>query len=168
MSENGYIRKIDELGRIVIPKEVRKKLKIHEGENLLINCSENNIHLSKHSYIKNNHKFINHLGDKTHFLTNLNIIITDLENIIYSSNKHEQIPLSEELKTYITSRISKSQAKLLVGNNLTIEGNIQIEPIISNSFCLGLVITYNEKENEYINKIAKLLASIISIYVDES
>ena len=36
MKSTGIIRNIDELGRIVIPKEIRKKLKITEGTPLEI------------------------------------------------------------------------------------------------------------------------------------
>ena len=34
MKATGIIRRIDELGRIVIPKEIRKTLRIKEGESL--------------------------------------------------------------------------------------------------------------------------------------
>ena len=36
MKATGVVRRIDELGRIVIPKEIRKTLRIREGENLEI------------------------------------------------------------------------------------------------------------------------------------
>ena len=36
MKATGVVRRIDDLGRIVIPKEIRKTLRIKEGEPLLI------------------------------------------------------------------------------------------------------------------------------------
>ncbi|MDE7336586.1 MAG: AbrB/MazE/SpoVT family DNA-binding domain-containing protein, partial [Clostridia bacterium] len=36
MKETGIVRRIDELGRVVIPKELRKVLKLKEGELLEI------------------------------------------------------------------------------------------------------------------------------------
>ena len=36
MKATGIVRRIDDLGRVVIPREIRKKLGIHEGEPLEI------------------------------------------------------------------------------------------------------------------------------------
>ena len=36
MKATGVVRRIDDLGRVVIPKEIRKTLRIKEGEPLLI------------------------------------------------------------------------------------------------------------------------------------
>ena len=48
MKSTGIIRNVDELGRIVIPKEVRKNFKIEEGSLLEIYTSGNSIVLKKH------------------------------------------------------------------------------------------------------------------------
>lgn len=53
MKATGVVRRIDELGRIVIPKEIRKTMRIREGENIEIFIDGNqNIVLKKYSIIK--------------------------------------------------------------------------------------------------------------------
>ena len=43
----GIVRRIDELGRIVIPKEIRKSLRIKNGDNLEILVEVDNVTLRK-------------------------------------------------------------------------------------------------------------------------
>ena len=51
MKETGIIRRVDDLGRIVIPKEIRRKLGIREGDPLEIFLHEDCICFKK--YIPN-------------------------------------------------------------------------------------------------------------------
>lgn len=54
MKYTGIIRKIDELGRIVIPKEIRKSLMLKEGSGLEIYLENNeNIILKKYDTLNN-------------------------------------------------------------------------------------------------------------------
>ena len=50
MNDTGITRKIDELGRIVIPKEIRRTLGIKDGENMQIFVDQNLICLKKYSF----------------------------------------------------------------------------------------------------------------------
>ena len=53
MKATGVVRRIDELGRIVIPKEIRKTMRIREGENIEIYTDTNDeIVLRKYSIMK--------------------------------------------------------------------------------------------------------------------
>lgn len=47
MKNTGVIRKVDELGRIVIPKEIRTRFQIEEGTDLEIYIQGNKIILQK-------------------------------------------------------------------------------------------------------------------------
>ena len=85
MYVNNYIRKIDELGRIVIPKEVRNKLKIQDNESILISLDDNKINISKYSYLNNYNRFINELCNQLTEIFKLEISISDREKNIFSN-----------------------------------------------------------------------------------
>ena len=53
----GMVRKIDELGRIVIPKEIRKNINIHDGEELEFIIDNDAIILKKNKGIYSNINF---------------------------------------------------------------------------------------------------------------
>ena len=49
MKETGIVRRVDDLGRVVIPKEIRRNLGIYEGDPLEIFLHEDCICLRKYS-----------------------------------------------------------------------------------------------------------------------
>ena len=53
MRSTGIVRRMDELGRVVIPKELRRTLKIREGEELeVLTSDENELILRKYSAVE--------------------------------------------------------------------------------------------------------------------
>ena len=54
MRRTGIVRRIDDLGRIVIPKEVRKILRIKEGEPMEIFIEDGGVIFKKYDANKNN------------------------------------------------------------------------------------------------------------------
>ena len=52
MKKTGVTRKLDELGRIVIPKEIRNNFKIEEGDQIEFYLSDNEIVIKKPSPLK--------------------------------------------------------------------------------------------------------------------
>ena len=55
----GIVRRVDDLGRIIIPKEIRNSLMIHEGDPLEIFTTEDGEILLKHYFEKS--KTLNNL-----------------------------------------------------------------------------------------------------------
>ncbi len=51
MRNNGIVRKVDELGRIVLPIEIRRIMGIAEKDALVISMNENEIVMRKHEPI---------------------------------------------------------------------------------------------------------------------
>lgn len=84
MKETGVIRRIDELGRIVIPKEIRKRLRVGPGDMLDIYTEGQAVILEKYSMIDEYQNQLGHLlnalkTNKTDF------IVCSTSNVIAST-----------------------------------------------------------------------------------
>lgn len=84
---NSYVRKIDELGRVVIPKEVRNKLNIQDNENIIIYSDNKSINITKYSYLDENNNFIINVCDSLADIYEIEVDIFDRDKIIFSNNK---------------------------------------------------------------------------------
>lgn len=84
---NSYVRKIDELGRVVIPKEVRNKLNIQDNENIIIYSDNKSINITKYSYLEENNNFIINFCDSLADIYKIEVDIFDRDKIIFSNNK---------------------------------------------------------------------------------
>ena len=85
MKQSGITRRIDELGRIVIPKEIRKNMHIKTGELLEIYLEkENKIILKKHDIISLKDEFLRSFINNLSLEIKSNVYLTNLNNIIFS------------------------------------------------------------------------------------
>ena len=80
MKISGITRRIDELGRIVIPKEIRNKMHIKKGELLEIYMEDINvISLRKHNTINEKQDFINKIVKVLASKIKTNVFINNLD-----------------------------------------------------------------------------------------
>lgn len=176
MKSTGVIRRIDDLGRIVIPKEIRRNLKIRDGENMEIFVDLDSIILKKFSKLEDVHTLADKLGNIINNLTNYNILITDRDHIISSYGKEfsdlKNELLSNELIELIDSRTilnEKNRVNIELTSKIKKEGYYYIVPIISSADSIGLIIIYNEEPlKEMVEVIAKMVSLIICEQVDIS
>ncbi len=167
MQKCGITRKIDELGRIVIPKEIRYNLGIRDGEPLEIFINDNSIIIKKYSHIKNINNIGNNLCELINEVFDVNIVITDRDKIVSTNSNLNSIlnkELSNNLKKLIDNRetyISKEKESLLY-----IDGYYYIYPIITQNDSCGLVILItNSLKEEYI-KYTKIVQKLIVYQLD--
>ena len=87
MKATGVVRRIDDLGRIVIPKEIRRNLKINEGDSLEIFVDSSGIILKKYSLLDNMSEISASLVNVARKIYGKNIVITDKERVIAVSKE---------------------------------------------------------------------------------
>ncbi len=83
MKATGIVRRIDDLGRVVIPKEIRRTLRIREGDPLEIFVDrDGEVILKKYSPIGELGDFAKEYADSLHEATGHIACIADRDNII--------------------------------------------------------------------------------------
>ncbi len=78
MRATGIIRRVDDLGRIVIPKEIRRALGIKEGEPLEIYTEENTVIFKKYEEVDTIQSIRNLISDIEHWEDSEKQLINDL------------------------------------------------------------------------------------------
>ena len=159
MKSTGVTRKIDDLGRIVIPKEIRKNLGIRDGESLEIFTEEDSIILKKHSEIEKFEDLGKKLSDLIESIFKVDVIITDREKVIASTKSDDLINklLDEEL-IYLIDNREEFVGKKEIFDSV---GYVTIVPIIASIDSLGLIILISNSEIDLKN-IARFMAKILS------
>lgn len=161
MNKSGITRRIDELGRIVIPKEMRINLGIRDGEPLEIFIENNTIIIKKYSQMLNIKDISNKVCNIISDICKIDLLISDREKIIVSSNKLKNFTnkiLTEKMKILIDNResfISEKREKIF-----DLEKYVIMLPIITSTDCSGLIIVFSDKlldENLIFAKIAQKL-----------
>lgn len=83
MKATGIVRRIDDLGRVVIPKEIRRTLRIREGDPLEIFVDrEGEVILKKYSPIGELGDFAQEYADSLHQSTSCVALITDRDLVV--------------------------------------------------------------------------------------
>ena len=153
MKATGVVRRIDELGRIVIPKEIRKTLRIKEGENLEIFIDDKeNIVLKKYSLMNKIEDFAQELTDSINSFLKHNIIITDNDSIIASSGKYKKKYINKSISSSLENMLFRREKsleshnkKLSIVDDEEIEVTYATSTIISNGDVEGLVIIFDDE-----------------------
>ena len=109
MKATGIVRRIDDLGRVVIPKEIRRTMRIREGDPLEIYTDrEGAVIFKKYSLIGELQSFAAEYADTLHKTSGLPIFICDRDEIIAVSgaSKREYLEkkITPELEEIINSR----------------------------------------------------------------
>lgn len=83
MKATGIVRRIDDLGRVVIPKEIRRTLRIREGDPLEIFVDrDGEVILKKYSPINELGDFAKEYGEALYESLGSSVIICDRDSII--------------------------------------------------------------------------------------
>lgn len=163
-----YIKRIDELGKISLPKVIIDKYNLHSGSSIEITIKNNIIVLRNYSPLKRYKYIIYDIASSLSKALEHNVVITDLNSILYSSEK-EMGFISDQLKKSIFRReniLETHPKNLVIGKEKKTTPYI-INSIISHGDIVGLLIIYSDKVDLIDYKISKEVSKFIGKYIEQ-
>lgn len=172
---SGIIRRIDDLGRIVIPKELRKSLRIRNGESMEIICNGNDLILKKYSQIETIKNSIQYYIDVYSSVLKVNIIVTDRNKIVGCSNNIQKKYLEKQINDFIERSIERrdsfAERQKKIFNIIESEeeyGYYSFSSIVSDSDAIGGVMLFSDNVISEVNeKQVVILAKIFGEHFNE-
>ena len=175
MKATGIVRRIDDLGRIVVPKEIRRILRIREGDNMEIYTDgEGGIVLKKYSPIGEMGNVAVQYAESLAQVSGHMVVITDRDSVIAATGSVK--------REYMGRRISKKLEQVMmerqvyetgVGHPMVpiidmdtdISGEQLIWPVICEGDIIGSVVIMTREKGKNLTEIEKKLVHLASNYL---
>ena len=179
MKATGIVRRIDDLGRVVIPKEIRRTLRIREGDPLEIFVDrDGEVILKKYSPIGELADFAKEYADSLYESLNHTILISDRDTVIAVSgaSKKEYMekaisPAVEKTLEERKSRLEKNPGQHEVVRDLPEQySSFVIAPIVAGGDPIGAVILLSKtdaKMGELEVKMAETAAGFLAKQMEQ-
>ncbi len=157
MKATGIVRRIDDLGRVVIPKEIRRTMRIREGDPLeIFTDREGEVIFKKYSPIGELGMIASQYAETLHKTCSMAVVVCDRSSVIAFSGvpkkEYADKALSADLEKIIESRTlythENENEKIYVTPDTTGHFISCAMPIISEGDIAGCVISLSEAEGE--------------------
>lgn len=107
MVQTGMVRKIDLLGRIVIPKEIRRSLKINSGDDIEMYIENDTIVLKKYHMLDNYSSLAKSYCRTIYDNIRTHCVICSKDKVVASTQEIGEVQISEQLSQIIAEGGSK-------------------------------------------------------------
>jgi len=176
MKDKYLVGKVDGLGRVVIPKEIRNRINISENDYLEFFYNSEYMLIKKYSRLNEISNLLSEITDILSEYSNSEVLIIEKDNIVAYSGIDKDLYINKKPSKSMIKSISRRESLFeeYVKNLEIIDGkNVNCsyinEAIVFNDEVLGLICLYNKEKKvskeEY--KLVKLVVKYISKYLDE-
>ncbi len=142
MKATGIIRRIDDLGRIVIPKEIRRILRLREGDPMEIFIQDNGVCFQKYSPIGELAEFAQEYADSLYDVTGHTVLIGDRDNIIAVAGTPKKNLLMKPIWSLAEKSMEEHKTLMESGNTIIEEFSYKsqvVTPITCEGDVIGVV-----------------------------
>ncbi len=182
MKATGIVRRIDDLGRIVIPKEIRRTMRIREGDPMEIFTSrEGEILLKKYSPVGELSEFATSLAESLAQVLGELVCITDRDYVIAAAGTGKKEYDGKTLDMQMQSAIDKRTNAVVSADSgelmkvTTDDGRAYsrqaVATILSNGDSIGAIVILSKdtgkNQDELVLQIAKAAATFLGRHLEQ-
>lgn len=179
MKATGIVRRIDDLGRVVIPKEIRRTLRIREGDPLEIFVDrDGEVILKKYSPISELGDFAKEYAEALYDSLGHTVLIADRDTYIAvsggSKKEYSNKGIGEVVEGAMEERKSRVETSAgefnIVGDHKEDIKGLVVSPIIANGDPIGAVVMLNKEttfSGEVEQKLAETAASFLARQMEQ-
>lgn len=177
MKATGIIRRIDSLGRVVIPKEIRKSLRIIENDMLEISLQNDLITLKKVSSFSDSIVELESLFKLITKLYKFDLFITDNSTVVLYLGDNKENYIGKNISEFLVNGLQKRQImeynyntslQIIEENNKEVEvNNYLLIPIINSGDIYGILGIMNYGNANEIIKIGNIIEKILQFKTNE-
>lgn len=173
MKATGIVRRIDDLGRIVVPKEIRRTLRIREGDSLEIyTSSEGSIVLKKYSPIVELSEFASEFAQALSYTLDTSVIVCDKDRVIAAEGEnkrqYENRHISKKIEAAIEKRVLQQQNENVLpvyeSEDITQISSQMIRPVLSEGITIGAIIL-NDPNKEAFGEAAQRSVDVAALFI---
>ncbi|MCD8038617.1 MAG: stage V sporulation protein T [Lachnospiraceae bacterium] len=169
MKATGIVRRIDDLGRVVIPKEIRRTLRIRESDPLeIFTDHEGSIILKKYSPIGEMGSFAKQYAENLSQVTGHLALIADRDRFIAAAGGGSKQILGREVSKELEEKMNLRESVCSSRNEkdyiAVMDDEVEeyqhevIIPIITQGDIIGAVVLLSAKEEGRMNEVEMKLA----------
>ena len=173
MKATGIVRRIDDLGRIVIPKEIRRTLRIREGDPLeIFTNTDGGVIFKKYSPVGELSPFAEQYAEVLSKTANVPVLISDSDHIVAAAGVSKKEFLERRVTPAVEDYMHSRQK--FVGNEedrslRPVEGIERhaavVHPIIAASDVTGAVIMLFDEDNTPPTPVEVKLAQVAASFL---
>lgn len=171
MKTTGIIRRIDDLGRVVIPKELRRNLHIKNGDTLEIFVDVDNVILKKYSPMESIEDAALKYVESFNQVIKHNIIVTDKDKVIAVSGSLKKNYYGKQISEFTDrsierrdSFVERQKKSFSFVEGINDFGYYSFSSIVCNGDTLGsvIIISLDKPILESDEKMAVILSKLLS------
>ena len=163
MKATGIVRRIDDLGRVVIPKEIRRTLRIREGDPLeIFTNTDGGVIFRKYSPVGELSSFAEQYAEVLSKTANVPVLICDSDHVVAAAG----VSKKEFLERRVTQKFVGSEADHALRPIEGIERNASVVyPIIASSDVTGAIIILFDEKNTPPTQVEVKLAQAAAAFL---